>query len=471
MTILELLQINPEKAKDIICQNRTGKDYTFETWENEYAGKHKILSDINRQAKSVGSGQNQRYVYPATLTMTFQKKIVREAVNFLFGSPVELVLNNEEAEYQEPFQKLLDAWKDNRVDAFNKELMTDVCIYTQAAELWYTTGNVEDKTAPPQIGVNLLSYDTSEELYPYFNEFGQMIAMARKFIANEIDDQGTVQKIKTTVIYTSDTIYTFRDTTGDGAFKQEVNPFGKIPVIYYEQETTEWNDVQRLIDRLEMLISRHADTNDYFGSPILEVWGEFVKMPEKEDDGKSIQIAADVNKKTGEVVKKGGFDFKTWDFAPQSIDLEMKNLKEFIYSLTSTPDLSFNNVKGLSNLSGIAIKLMFMDAVLKAYDHQILYGEMLDRRLKVMQAILGKMNLAQEKLFKDMSISVKFTSVLPDNIQETITNLITAAGGDAIMSQETAVKRNPYVDSPETEIELLDAQREASNNMGGTFNV
>ncbi|MDD5342825.1 MAG: phage portal protein, partial [Smithella sp.] len=124
-----------------------------------------------------------------------------------------------------------------------------------------------------------------------------------------------------------------------------------------------------------------------------------------------------------------------------------------------------------SNLSGIAIKLMFMDAVLKAYDHQILYGEMLDRRLKVMQAILGKMNLAQEKLFKDMSVSVKFTSVLPDNIQETITNLITAAGGDAIMSQETAVKRNPYVDSPETEIELLDAQREASNNMGGTFNV
>jgi hypothetical protein len=70
-----------------------------------------------------------------------------------------------------------------------------------------------------------------------------------------------------------------------------------------------------------------------------------------------------------------------------------------------------------------------------------------------------------------MSVSVKFTSVLPDNIQETITNLITAAGGDAIMSQETAVKRNPYVDSPETEIELLDAQREASNNMGGTFNV
>jgi hypothetical protein len=56
------------------------------------------------------------------------------------------------------------------------------------------------------------------------------------------------------------------------------NTIGKIPVIYYHQHLTEWHDVQPLIDRLEIIISNLADTNDYSGSPIVVAYGDDYRL-------------------------------------------------------------------------------------------------------------------------------------------------------------------------------------------------
>ncbi|WGU71650.1 hypothetical protein QIU18_00385 [Capnocytophaga canimorsus] len=41
----------------------------------------------------------------------------------------------------------------------------------------------------------------------------------------------------------------------------------KIPVVYARQDEFETQDVDSLIDRLELLLSNFADTNDYHASP------------------------------------------------------------------------------------------------------------------------------------------------------------------------------------------------------------
>ena len=136
MTILELLNKDFEKAKNIIIQKQTDKDYEFEDWEKQFNGEHAILSDPRRQGKYVGTGDSRRRVEPAKEIITFQKKIVRMAVAFMFGNPVELVLNNEEEKFEKPFELLKNMWKDLKLDYINKKIMRTVCIYTQAAELW-----------------------------------------------------------------------------------------------------------------------------------------------------------------------------------------------------------------------------------------------------------------------------------------------------------------------------------------------
>lgn len=48
--------------------------------------------------------------------------------------------------------------------------------------------------------------------------------------------------------------------------------------------------------------------------------------------------------------------------------LEIDTLLRMIYTITQTPDISFDTVKGIGAVSGVALKLLFMDAHLKVQD-------------------------------------------------------------------------------------------------------
>ena len=142
----------------------------------------------------------------------------------------------------------------------------------------------------------------------------------------------------------------------------------------------------------------------------------------------------------------------------EAIKLEYDMLKDLIYSLTSTPDLSFNNVKGTSSLSGIALKFMFLDSILKANNKQEIFGEGLDRRNNLLKAMLAKADLQANAKMEELEIDVEFAEVLPENITEMIDTLVSAVGGGAIMSRDTAVKVNPLVENAEAENERLESE-------------
>ena len=276
-----------------------------------------------------------------------QKKIVSMAVSFLFGEPASISFNEGD---EEAYKLLVDVWKDNKLDYFNRRLARKVFVETKAAELWYVTKE-EGKDA--KIRVMLLSKEMGDDIYPHFNDFGDMDAFTRQYTL--LDAKG--KAIEHVDIYTADKIIrgvkVQRWTS-----KDEVNLFEKIPVIYYSQKKPEWDDVQTLIDRMEMMISKFADTNDYFGSPVLILKGEIDNAPEKDEQGKMLTVKGEANIQTGVVEYQGGAEYLTWEQGPESTKIEYDMLKDLIYSMTSTPDLSFNNVKGIGVVAGIAIKLM-----------------------------------------------------------------------------------------------------------------
>ena len=88
-------------------------------------------------------------------------------------------------------------------------------------------------------------------------------------------------------------------------------------------------------------------------------------MPEKDETGKMIKLDI-VETPDGKIINSD-LDFLTWDHAPEALKLEFELSKGLIYNLTDTPDLSFDNVKGLGNISGIALKLLFLAPILKSY--------------------------------------------------------------------------------------------------------
>ncbi len=77
---------------------------------------------------------------------------------------------------------------------------------------------------------------------------------------------------------------------------------------------------------------------------------------------------------------------KGWAQAPESVKLEIETLLRMIYTITQTPDIAFDSVKGIGAVSGVALKLLFMDAHLKVQDKCEVFDDYLQRRLSVIQA-------------------------------------------------------------------------------------
>jgi len=452
--ILEKYESDFSKLTGILCKDpveRKVEDYT-----KQYEGEHDIL---NRPVKTIGKGATLKVVPQAKLVIRFQKKIVNMAVSFLFGEPAKLILDNKEDKYQETFDLVNNICDKNKLEYFNKKLARRLFVETKVAELWYV---IIDSDNVKHIKVVLLCNQNGDEIYAHFDNNGDLDAFTRRYKLLDTDEK-TYDHVD---IYTAEN-FIFGIKKEAWQVEKKDNLYGKIPVIYYVQAKPEWEDVQSEIDRIEMLISKFADTNDYFGAPIIKLKGKIVDPPEKGEIGKTLRFKGEVGAEGK--IEYGDADYLTWEHAPEATELEYKTLKDIIYSITSTPDLSFNNVQGLTKTSGEALKFLFMDAILKAKDKEEIFGEGLTRRVNLLKAILSITDVKSKKNLEEMDISVQFGDILPQSVTETVKSLSTARGGEAIMSQNEAVRQNPLVSDAEEDIKRMEEEKGETSKLGESY--
>ena len=451
----------------------------------EYQGKHIILDRAKKEIRStIGGKEEKSLVDTAKIVITFQKKIVRLAVSFLFGQPVQLITKipsikqglmrriRESEKHKEAFSLVRNVWDQNKLDYLNRELTRVLFIETKLAELWYVEPAAEgDSDSRPQIKVMLLFEGNGNKLYPHFDpQTGRMDAFTRKY---EVVNPTNVNEKQTRIdVYTDSIIYYY--VLQGGLWIEEAtnpNPIKKIPIVYYEKSMPEWADVQTSIDRMEMLVSKFADTNDYFGAPTVLFRGDFIENPKKDDVGRMV-IAKGVEDGDG-VIKYADnpIEYITWEHAPESIKMEWDMLKEVIYGMTSTPDISFNNVKGLGDVSGIALQLMFLDAIMKANENEEIIGTGIQRRLNLIKEILGRVTFVKMKTtLDDLIIKPKFQNALPTHVKELIETLSVARAGEPTMSETTALEHNILVDDVEAEKKELaqESNNRQESNIAGS---
>ena len=471
-------------VKKIITELTKDQDYIpiAEVNQEEYDGKHKIL---NRDNKEIGEGDTAKTVITAKLVTTFQKLITNLAVAFLIGRPVKYVLDSED-NTEEAFSSIKSVFDGNKMQYFDRKIARATMIETRAAELWYARNDTFDSENPlkpgdpgyvgSKIGVQLLSLKNGFKLYPHFDQYGDMDAFTVTYDMDVFDKTtGKVVQEARTDVYTADATYKYVEAAGGAKLEETVeNPFGKIPIIYYAQEDSEWSDVQSLIDRYEDLISNHADENDYYASPMIKVKGKLVEMPDKTQTGKMLKFDA-VPSPDQKSLLYGDAEYLTWDQEPESLKLEGNNLRDLIYTLTSTPDVSFSSVKGISTLSGIALKLLFFDATLKSMNHQEVFGEGFMRRVNLVKEIVAFTAVASEEQIRSVEVTVKFQDPTPQDIAENIKMLTEGRAGQPVMSEKTALRNNLLVtDVGEEEEQMEEERKQEAASFGfeaGSFNV
>ena len=482
MTIDEILLLPTEQAIERLKVIPDIPDYETELAPQYDPAQHDVFDTTLRPYKSVTRATGSVDASGRDITETisedvnriavpFQRLIVNRTAGFLLGNPVTRE-NNAETPSQELLYEMVErTLADNKEPYFNRRVARTVMTECQAAELWYLVEDplfwsrkVTNVNSIFKLRVKLMSPSAGDKLYPIFDDYGDFVAFSRGYVMKD-DDGREIEHLDT---WTLTQIITRQRQSG-GAWEEQraANLLGKIPVVYYSQPEPEWADVQSMIERYETKASNFADTNDYFGSPMVKITGQVLSLPGKTTQGKVIQL--DVG---------GDAQYMAWSQAPESERLEFEMLEKMIYATTQTPNISFDQMKTLgSNLSGFAIKLMFTDAHMKAENKIELFGEMFQRRYNLLKHICGNVinvSLAKDVEFTD--IDPVFTPYLPRNEREDIEVLSIARGNRELMSRETALENNPMVPSVERELERMDADRESDmiqsrNDLTGTFNL
>ena len=132
--------------------------------------------------------------------------------------------------------------------------------------------------------------------------------------------------------------------------------------------------------------------------------------------------------------------YVSWQNAPESVKLEIETLLKLIYTISQTPDISFDAVKGLGAISGVALKLLFMDAHLKVQDKGEIFDDYLQRRVNVILAYIGQINTTLEKDCENIIVEPELVPYMLVNELEELNYWLTANGNKPVISQEESVE-------------------------------
>lgn len=389
-------------------------------------------------------GERKGKVKRWKLPIGYPQYINEISLVFIYGRPVKWQNLSEGTD--NAFKAYLDLIKSTHFNSKIRQCKRYAGAETESALLFRVFRNKENK---PDCQLRVLARSKGDEMYSMWDLYENLVAFAWGYYTKENSTHSSYHFD----IFTPKKIYRCtRKFTGWDVIEEE-NIIGKIPVILFRQEK-EWNGVEPLIEREEYIGSRTADANDYFSDPMFLLNSDIIKnMPEKGDANKTLVVKGldDVSKAAR---------FLTWDNAPESKQKEIEWLQKHILTKTFTPEIDFDNMKGLSNVSGKALKQMMILADIKAQKHKDSHDELLDRTASLFTSIIGNvLNIALKSECDKLVVAHEYQEPFGEDIAESLQNIVEASDG-GIMSTETAVELNPLVKDHTLELKRLKQEKE-----------
>ncbi|ARK08858.1 phage portal protein [Fibrella sp. ES10-3-2-2] len=423
--------------------------------------KHDIMDKSKIPDNVIHTDDGQKVEEVNRRALPFQKVIVNKRSTFLFGTPVDLVCQAKKEEEKLLLKAIQKIWDDAKLDALNREVARHLFVTTQVAECWYPITKKEKSDdygfeSNIRFRVQLFSALNGDSLYPYYDEYGDLVAFGRGVERTALIDGKVKKGIPHLEVYTDEETVIFRQIDNRWQVADtKPNKLKKIPIVYAEQPTVEWHDVQDTITRLEIMFSRFGDTNDYHSSPILFVKGALTTMAKK---GSSKKVFKNTD-------GQGDMKYVSWDHAVDSVKLELETLLRFIHGNSQTPDLSFDSLKGLQAISGKALEMLLVDAKLSAQDKHEIFLPYLLRRIRILSAYVGIINTDLTETAKKLPIMPVINAFRVDDVSDLITDLSQAVAGKPIMSQREAVKKLGMVEDVDQEMNQIGEEERKSKEV------
>ncbi len=401
---------------------------------------HKVMEREDRAVYDK-NGNFLRWSKRNKIPIPYQKYLNEISLVFLYGRPVKWAQKSENTDYSYGYYK--DLLSEIRFNSAVREAKRAAGAEGVSAILYHVYR--EEATSKPKLLLNVLSKKNGDDVYTLKDQYKRLRVFAWGYYLTEKGNR-TVHHID---IYTADKI--FRCKRGNFGWEviQHENPIGKIPVLLFEQEP-EHSDVQPLIEKVENSESVEADVIDRFANPTMVATAEILNsLPKQEDEAKLL------------ILKNGGnVSYLTWNEASESKRNQFERLDKHILSKSFTPNIDFDNMKSLGNLSAKAIRKIMLLAVIKAEKHKESHDGYMNRHASLMKAIMANvLDYAHKAEHDALVLEHEFQEPFGDDVSETLAD-ISKQFNDGAMSRETYVELSYLIKDAQVEIQRIKAEQQ-----------
>lgn len=371
-------------------------------------------------------------VKPVTrITLDLPRLACKRMTELCCGIPVKRVYKPDNDRQREVAAYMEAIFDRNRIDSVNVERLNMLFAGCEVMTLWYAVeqpNEVYGFNSRLKLRCRNFSPMNEDTLYPLFDEYGDMTAMSVAYTRKVGKRQ-----VKYLDAYTATQHAKYSDESGDWqeVIKEKISVL-KIPAIYGYRPTPIWENQASNIFEAEWALSRNGNYLRKNSKPLFVVFAnEQISYGDEgdENDGKGVL----------QYPQGANAQYVTWAQATENLKFFIDEIRSNFFRELQLPDWSYEKMSQQA-LSGESRKQLFVDAQMKVKDESGRLLEYFDREVSVVKAFLKVM--LGEGYVKDIDTLKVENIITPFSItdkKETVDMLMTANGGEPIMSQRESI--------------------------------
>jgi len=396
--------------------------------------------------------------YVTRVTCDLQRLATKRMTELCCGIPIKRVYRPENDTQKEIASYIETIFDRNRINSVNVERLNMLFAGCEVMTLWYAVENEN----------NLYGFDSKlkfrcrnfspmlgDDLYPLLDEYGDMIAMSVGY-SRKVGKKN-VQYLDA---YTATRHVKYSNENGEWTeIENEEITVGKIPAIYIFRPTPIWEDTSKTVYEIEWALSRNGNYLRKNSKPIFVVLAdEVIQFGDEKREDKEFKAVM-------QYPKGSTAQYVTWQQAIENLKFYVNELRQMFFTQLQLPDWSYEKMSQQA-LSGESRKQLFIDAQMKVNDESGRLLEGFDREINVVKAFLK--TALPERYHKEIDALKVETKITPFSItdtKETVDMLMTANGGEPIMSQRESIEEFGHSDDVDKTLEEI-----AQQGVGDVFN-
>ena len=373
------------------------------------------------------------------ITLAFQQLAAKRMSELVCGIPVRRIYKPQNDRQRQVAAALEAIYDRNRINSVNIERCNMLFAGCEIFTLWYAVeqqNSIYGINSPLKLRCRTFSPMLGDELYPFFDEYGDMAAMSigycRKVGRKQVHFFDT---------YTDNRHIKWCDQSGDWeVVEDETTTLLKIPGIYCHRPSPIWEGTSRNVYEMEWALSRNGNYLRENSKPKFVVCANEIISYGDEKSGDR-EFKSVMQYPTGAKA-----EYVTWQQAVESLKFYIEQLRSLFFTQLQLPDWSYEKMSQHA-LSGESRKQMFIDAELKVGDESGRLLEFFDRETNVLKAYLKLiMGSAYHADIDALQVDTVITPYRITDEKERVERLLTANGNKPLMSQRESIEEYGHSD-------------------------